>query len=531
MVTTNVRLLSPIGEGAMGSVWLAEHLTLETEVAVKFIHEDLQAERNEAVARFQREAAAAAKIRSPHIVQVFDQGQMVDGTPYIVMELLQGESLEDRLGRVQRLSMRQTAQIVSQVAKGLRAAHAAGVIHRDIKPANIFLVPHEDGKLIKLVDFGVAKAVKMPESRKLTQDGLLVGTPEYICRDQIASTAPADFQTDLWALAIVAYECLIGEVPFGGSTVGMVCANILLGKFGLPSSLRSDLPPGLDAWFTRCFAEDPAERFPSARELALAFLRLLPTRTSDIEADLLDRGTANFSLVPPSAGAASSSRRGTEIGLVVGRDGGTLRSPDDGGDPDWKGELDDDEVGDFSLEVARTEKRSLDPTNTGSAQAGSADRARASTTSESALDIAGMPARRTHPGMVGALALAVAVAGAASWLALRVRPETSPSPASLVNAAASTLAASPAPAASSATVAVALQPASSPIAAVASSAAPTAEPASEVKPAESLAPAVAPPTRSGTKPPRESAKPGGGKPPPRPVVSKPSSGEGDDLGF
>jgi serine/threonine protein kinase len=119
MVTANVRLLSPIGEGAMGSVWLAEHLTLETEVAVKFILDKVP-NREDAVTRFKREAAVAAKIRSPHIVQVFDQGLMGDGTPYIVMELLEGESLDVRLERVCRLTMRQTAQVVSQVAKGLR---------------------------------------------------------------------------------------------------------------------------------------------------------------------------------------------------------------------------------------------------------------------------------------------------------------------------------------------------------------------------------------------------------------------------
>lgn len=308
MVTANVRLLSPIGEGAMGEVWLAEHLTLETHVAVKFIHANVPANRDEAVARFRREAAVAAKIRSPHIVQVFDQGVMDEGTPYIVMELLEGESLEARLERVGRLTMRQTAQIVSQVAKGLRAAHKVGIVHRDIKPANIFLVPVEDGKLIKLVDFGIAKTLRMPESRKLTQDGLLIGTPEYICRDQIASASEANDQSDMWSLAVVAYECLVGEVPFGGSTVGMVCANVLMGKFAPPSQVRSDVPPDIDAWFSRCFDPEPAKRFASAREMALEFVRMLP-RVTDIEADLLDTSGPRFSQ-PPSA-------RGTTVGIAT----------------------------------------------------------------------------------------------------------------------------------------------------------------------------------------------------------------------
>jgi serine/threonine protein kinase len=526
MVTANVRLLSPIGEGAMGSVWLAEHLTLETEVAVKFIHDDLQANRNEAVARFQREAAVAAKIRSPHIVQVFDQGQMVDGTPYIVMELLQGESLDDRLARVQRLSMRQTAQIVSQVAKGLRAAHAAGVVHRDIKPANIFLVPHEDGKLIKLVDFGVAKAVKMPESRKLTQDGLLVGTPEYICRDQIASTAPADFRTDLWALAVVAYECLIGEVPFGGSTVGMVCANVLLGKFARPSTLRSDLPAGLDAWFDRCFAEDPANRFQSAREMALAFVRLLPTRTSDIEADLLERGTANFSLMPPPGGVASS-RRGTEVGLASSQNSGTLPSVDEG-DSDWAN-TDPDDDDDLALGLGRGDGGEPEARASSSSSGSRASKLRTtSSASGIASEALSLPVTRPRPVMLGAAALALVVVLVGGWLALR----TPSDPASAASSAAPSSSAAVAPTSTPSTIpAVAtVSPSTEPTAAATSE--PAAAPAaSSAATTATPPPRVAPSSRPAPPSAGEPKNSAGGKPSARPVVSKPSGGSGDDLGF
>jgi len=317
LVTPNVRLVRPIGEGAMGEVWLADHLTLETQVAVKFINEDVASDAPSSLDRFRREASAAAKIKSPHVVQTFDQGVMEDGTPYIVMELLHGESLGDRLDRVARLTMRQTAMVVSQVSKALRAAHRAGIIHRDIKPENIYLIPFEDGKLIKVLDFGIAKQTRMPESRRLTQDGLLIGTPEYMCRDQIVKLGAVDFRSDLWALAVVAYECLTGSLPFDGPTLGMVCANIINSKYTPATALREDLPPDVDAWFERALHAKPEERFESAKEMAASFLRLLPTRIADIEADLFDSDGAGFSIAPgahPQMASLGQPRVGTKVG-------------------------------------------------------------------------------------------------------------------------------------------------------------------------------------------------------------------------
>jgi len=433
MVTANVRLLSPIGEGAMGSVWLAEHLTLETEVAVKFILDKVP-NHEDAVTRFKREAAVAAKIRSPHIVQVFDQGLMGDGTPYIVMELLEGESLDVRLERVRRLTMRQTAQVVSQVAKGLRAAHKVGIVHRDVKPANIFLVPTDEGKLIKLVDFGVAKTTRMPEARKLTQDGLLIGTPEYISRDQIVSGASADHHADLWALAVVAYECLVGEVPFGGSTIGMVCANIVAGDYVLPSKVRDDLPVALDRWFEKCFANEPSKRFFSARDMALAFVRAVPTRVTDIEADLLESGQARFSS-PPKA-----IRRGTKVGVAaVERE---LMLGDDELEDDLEGDEDDDRSrtlsdwgdvleGDDSMELAlepttpappvvpsrpsaRPSRRVLEVVDELEEGASPLPDALASTDTDEPL-----PVRKLRVDLFGAGIAALAVAGAGIWFAMR----------------------------------------------------------------------------------------------------------------
>ena len=294
----------------MGSVWRAHHLTLDTQVAVKFIHDDLVRTDASLRERFVREARASAKLKSPHVVQVFDQGVTDEGMAYIVMELLEGESLDARLDRVGRLSMRQTTEVVSQAALALGAAHRAGIIHRDIKPENIFLVPVEDGKFVKVLDFGIAKQAATTESRKLTMDGMLIGTPEYICRDLMVDPNNLNHHADIWALAIVAYECLTGTMPFGGATIGVICARIMSGKFDPPSKVRPDLSPDVDAWFAKALHVDKKQRFRSARELALHFAKLLGGKADDSE----DNAVHNqpFSEMPDSV-------LGTQIGLAAPR--------------------------------------------------------------------------------------------------------------------------------------------------------------------------------------------------------------------
>jgi serine/threonine protein kinase len=211
MVTPNVRLVRPIGEGAMGEVWVADHLTLKTQVAVKFISEEMDLSDPEVLGRFKREASTAAQIKSPYVVQTFDQGVTPHGTPYIVMELLDGESLGDRLDRTGWLSLRQTAQVLAHTAKALNAAHKLGIIHRDIKPDNLFLVPTDDRLMVKGLDFGIAKEAHLPKMGGLTSPGVLVGTPEFMSPEQILTPGEVTFRADLWALAVVAYLCVTGD--------------------------------------------------------------------------------------------------------------------------------------------------------------------------------------------------------------------------------------------------------------------------------------------------------------------------------
>lgn len=295
-----VQLIRQLGEGAMGTVWTAKHLALDVDVAVKLIRRF--ADDDEVRARFDMEAKAAARIRSPHVVQMLDHGIADGDMPYMVMELLEGESLAERLERTGWLSVQQSVRVLTQVAKALDAAHAVGVVHRDVKPENIFLCPGDDGPFVKLLDFGVAKTTSLGQDPKLTNAGVMIGTPEYMSRQQIISSKHVDETADLWALTIVAYEMLTGDVPFTGETVGQVCVAICSGEFLAPTDVRKGLAPEIDGWFESILAKHATCPYRAAAELAKAFrAAVLPDRYS-IEDDLSDD---DFFRV----------REGTEVGL------------------------------------------------------------------------------------------------------------------------------------------------------------------------------------------------------------------------
>ena len=267
----NVRLKRLLGQGGMGSVWVGEHAALETEVAIKFMSADIATE-PEAVARFKREATAAAQLRSPHVVQVFDHGVTRYGLPFIVMELLEGEDVGKRVGRLGQLPVVEVCAIVTQACKALGKAHARGIVHRDIKPDNIFLLDSDGEIFVKLLDFGIAKRVD-DAALNMTGTGTMVGTPYFMSPEQVMSAKDADYRADLWSLAVVAYNALTGRVPFFAETLGALCIAIHSGHHELVTRDRPDLPPALDAWFQRALARDPAARFGSAKELAETFAR------------------------------------------------------------------------------------------------------------------------------------------------------------------------------------------------------------------------------------------------------------------
>lgn len=264
------RLIKPVGKGAQASVWVAEHLALSTNVAVKLIDLEL-AKQADARERFKREATAAAKLRSAHVVHILDHG-IEDDQPYIVMELLEGEDLFQRIERLGELSLRDTSKIITQVARALARAHAAGIIHRDLKPENVFLVPNEDDEIAKVLDFGVAKVADAKVVRQ-TGVGTLIGTPHYMSPEQVKGIAEVDPRTDLWSLGIIAYQCVTGELPFDSEGVGDLLIKITLGDAPVPSSVSDNASKAFDEWFAKACAHDPDKRFATARELAQALQR------------------------------------------------------------------------------------------------------------------------------------------------------------------------------------------------------------------------------------------------------------------
>jgi serine/threonine protein kinase len=270
LVTDGIELRSLIGQGGMGQVWSAFHLALCREVAVKFLSGPL-AESMAALERFQLEAQTIGRLQCPYVPQVFDFGKMPDGSPFLVMELLEGADLQSILEKDGALSPSQTERLVGQMCTVLALAHGLGLVHRDLKPDNIFVVPGMvDGFTAKLLDFGIVKALDETKG-DLTRTGTTIGTPSYMSPEQLMGEKAIDGSADLWSLAVVAYCCLTGAFPFAGETFGAVCLSIHNEAVVAPSVHRVGLPAPLDAWFRKALHRSPEERFASASEMSAAF--------------------------------------------------------------------------------------------------------------------------------------------------------------------------------------------------------------------------------------------------------------------
>jgi serine/threonine protein kinase len=268
------RLIYRLACGNMSSVWFAEHLVLAAPVAIKFMQSGVVADAD-ARGRFLREARIASAVRSPHVVQVLDFGLEQD-TPYIVMEYLRGESLARRLRRLGRLSPAETANILAPLAQALRRAHELGVVHRDLKPENIFIVSDGERELTKLLDFGVAKVGQRGFGVSVARDtaeGEIVGTPHYMSPEQARGARCVDHRTDVWALGVIAFECLVGFPPFTGDGLGGLLMAICTRPLPVPSEFGS-VPVGFDDWFARACHRLPELRFPSLAEAARQLQRV-----------------------------------------------------------------------------------------------------------------------------------------------------------------------------------------------------------------------------------------------------------------
>lgn len=289
MIAGKYRLESKIGEGGMGSVWRATHLRLDKPVAVKIVAATV-AGSFDARLRFQSEARAAAKLRSRNVVHIEDIGELDDGTPFMVMELLEGMSLEQRIARNGPLPLQETQRILTQICRVLSRAHAEGIVHRDIKPENIFLanVDGEDEPVVKVLDFGVAKSVSAA-SHSTTQTGALIGTPMYASPEQARARKDIDGRSDLYSLGLVTFVMLTAKDPFVADSLADLIIHICTGPLPrLGDATPQALPQALDGWFARACARQPSDRFATAEAFSEAFARAaglgLPSRpgaTSD----------------------------------------------------------------------------------------------------------------------------------------------------------------------------------------------------------------------------------------------------------
>ncbi|HEY4013446.1 MAG TPA: serine/threonine-protein kinase [Polyangiaceae bacterium] len=312
------RVNRELGRGGMAAVYEAEHVHIGKRVAIKVLAAEL-ASSTIVIERFFREARAAASVKSPYIVEVYDSGRLEDGRPFIAMELLEGESLYDRMARVRLIDAASTVRIIGQVSKGLAKAHAAGIVHRDLKPENIHLCKGEDGEEIaKILDFGLAKfyaPVQADEkTARLTREGAVFGTPAYMSPEQVKGQGTVDHRSDLWALGCMAFECVTGRPVWNTEQgVAMTFAAIAAAQIPAPSRIRPDLPPSFDVWFARALDRDPDKRFQTAKELAddLAIALGTPpiSLVNVVELDTIER----LSRASSDPDAAPSSGRGSGV--------------------------------------------------------------------------------------------------------------------------------------------------------------------------------------------------------------------------
>jgi hypothetical protein len=288
------RVVKVLGSGAMGIVFQAEDVSLKREVALKSLKADLAARESDR-RRFLREAQSAA-IDHPHIVTIYQVGEH-HGIPYLAMKLLRGQSLEDRLNaRGGRLPLPEVLRIGQEIAEGLGAAHARGLIHRDIKPANIWL--EEERDWVRIVDFGLARAAA--EDAHLTQTGTIVGTPSYMAPEQ-ANAEPVDPRCDLFSLGCMLYRMSTGRLPFRGKSMTAVLLAVAAATPVPPRDLNPSLPPAFSALILSLLEKAPANRPASAQVVWQALERIKHPVAGEMgEAHAARKNRAAAPVAPPT---------------------------------------------------------------------------------------------------------------------------------------------------------------------------------------------------------------------------------------
>jgi hypothetical protein len=277
IVAGKYAILRRIGEGGMGVVFEAFHLRLRQRLAIKCLRPDVSL-RQEFIARFETEAWIAAQLKTVHTARVIDVDRFADGLPYIVLEYLEGNDLEAELTKVGCLPPEEAVDVVMQVAEAMQEAHAVGVVHRDLKPGNLFVCRAGGRRVMKILDFGIARADV--GSTRVTQGHSQVGTPCYASPEQLYDAATADARSDVWSLGIVLYELLVGRPPFQGTPLSVV-AKVMVEPVRWPSEVPQHVPAGLVQVVLRALERDAALRFQSMRELRDALAPFAPAESAD----------------------------------------------------------------------------------------------------------------------------------------------------------------------------------------------------------------------------------------------------------
>jgi serine/threonine-protein kinase len=276
IVAEKYRIERIIGRGAMGVVVAARHVQLDQLVALKLVS---GASDPSTVERFLREARAAARLRSHHVARVLDVAMLPDGSPYIVMEYLEGADLRQVLERDGTLSVETACDYIAQACEAVAEAHALGIVHRDIKPDNLYLTTHFTVEgFVKVLDFGISKLMTAQESA-LTQTRTFVGSPLYMAPEQLRSAREADARSDVWALGVVLFELLTRRYPFEADSLPDLCMKVTREPARSILELRDDLPEALVGVIERCLEKEPAARYANAAELATALAPYVPLQS------------------------------------------------------------------------------------------------------------------------------------------------------------------------------------------------------------------------------------------------------------
>ncbi|MCC6646782.1 MAG: protein kinase [Polyangiaceae bacterium] len=299
-----------LGRGGMGVVVAAQRLHLGDLVALKILLPEF-GKRPDLVARFLREGRAAASLRSERVARVFDVDTLDDGAPYIVMELLEGESLDVTVTTRGALPATEAVELVLQACEALAEAHSLGIVHRDLKPSNLFVVTGPDGTpCVKLLDFGISKVREAGQSAQLTSTDGIVGSPSYMSPEQIANPSDVDARADVWALGVILYELLSGRRPFEGDGLTSLIMKIVTERPPDLAAVAPSTPPWLQETVARCLEKRAVARFQSVSELALALAQVGTqeaarsvariTRTAELARQ---RGGAGSPVTPPPSPA------------------------------------------------------------------------------------------------------------------------------------------------------------------------------------------------------------------------------------